>query len=744
MPPLVETRTSCATCSPMTITSPMPIRTSMRCRPLSATTTAAASARFLDEDNGVLPDAEKVARSKLATALMFFARGVPVIYYGDEQGFVGDGGDKDARQDMMPSLVPSYNDDDLIGTDATTADDNFDQTHPLYMSYSDFAAILAAHPALESGAQQHRYSQAAPGIYAFSRIDRTEQVEYLVAFNNANSDQSAAFATDSPDTTFSELYPGTGTPIASDANGNVSVAVPAVSFVIYRADAPLPASDAAPGVTFNTLVSGQEIELLTQELDGNAVQDRIEVGVALLDDKFAEVTFAVRKTGEADYTVIGVDDNAPYRVFFSLADVPGGFNEGDMLDFVAVVTDNNGNLSYAEVTGIMPVEALPPEPGGAGAYAIIHYFRDDGDYGDHTTGDYNDYWGLHLWGDIDESIEWTAPKPFLGEDEYGRFAWVKLAVNASNVGFIVHRGDTKDGTDADRFFNPGATPEIWLRQDDATNYTSQAAAQGFVTIRYHRDDGDYGDPTSTDYNDYWGLHLWGDAIAPGVGTDWSSPRPFDGIDDFGAYWNVPIQDVNLPVNFIIHRGDTKDPGPDQAFTPEEMPTVWILSGDETIYPQQGAAQGFITLHYHRPAGDYGDYGSNDYNDYWGMHTWGDADDPGWTTPRKSGPLDTFGAVFTVELTSNMQEIGYILHRGDEKDPGPDQALNVGEWGYEVWQLQAEIPETPNEPQFVYPLLGAPGANPGDISEQRAYWVDEYTILWDSAARRRAKLYAALY
>ena len=30
-----------------------------------------------------------------------------------------------------------------------------------------------------------------------------------------------------------------------------------------------------------------------------------------------------------------------------------------------------------------------------------------------------------------------------------------LASNASNVGFIVHRGDTKDGTDADRFFNPG-------------------------------------------------------------------------------------------------------------------------------------------------------------------------------------------------------------------------------------------------------------------------------------------------
>jgi len=52
-----------------------------------------------------------------------------------------------------------------------------------------------------------------------------------------------------------------------------------------------------------------------------------------------------------------------------------------------------------------------------------------------------------------------------------------------------------------------------------------------VTIHYHRPDGEYGDPTSSDFNDYWGLHLWGDAIAPGVGTEWDRPRPFDGIDD---------------------------------------------------------------------------------------------------------------------------------------------------------------------------------------------------------------------
>ena len=75
---------------------------------------------------GLSGDAEAVARDRLAHSLMYLVRGQPVVYYGDEQGFTGDGGDKDARQDMMPSQVGSYNDDDLIGTDATTAVANFD------------------------------------------------------------------------------------------------------------------------------------------------------------------------------------------------------------------------------------------------------------------------------------------------------------------------------------------------------------------------------------------------------------------------------------------------------------------------------------------------------------------------------------------------------------------------------------------------------------------------------------------
>ena len=50
-------------------------------------------------------EAEILDRVKLAHAMMLTLRGVPTIYYGDEQGFVGDDGDQAAREDMFASKV---------------------------------------------------------------------------------------------------------------------------------------------------------------------------------------------------------------------------------------------------------------------------------------------------------------------------------------------------------------------------------------------------------------------------------------------------------------------------------------------------------------------------------------------------------------------------------------------------------------------------------------------------------------
>jgi pullulanase-type alpha-1,6-glucosidase len=656
-------------------------------------------------DNPGASDAELVARLALGQALNFFTRGRPVVYYGDEQGFVGDGGDQDARQNMFPSQVASYNDDDLIGTDATTADSNFDTTHPLYLAIGDMAGLRGSHQALQTGAQITRTAASGPGVFAFSRIDTAEQVEYLVALNNAEAPASATFGTDTSGTTWTAVWPAGAAPLGSDVDGNVTVEVPALDFVVYRADTTID----QPGATSIAMAG---------PASGSEVVGRVPVG-ASTSGGYAEVTFAVSVDG-APYEVIGVDDNAPYRVYHDVA----GLAAGTPVTYKAIVKNANGHLASDKVEVVVGDQTPPPPPVGGPEYAIVHYQRADGDYGDHTTGDFNDVWGLHLWGgaiDPSDVTDWTSPKPFLGEDEYGRFAWIKLADVSQPLNFIVHRGDTKDGTNDDRFFDAAAHPEVWLKQDDPTVYTSQAAAQGYVTIHYQRPDGDYTD---------WGLHLWGDAIDPAEATEWATPKPPTGIDEYGAYWDVAVQDVNLPVNFIVHRGDEKDPGPDQSMIPADDASIWLQSGDTTLYPTRGAAEGYAEIHYHRADGDYGDPTSDSFTDYWGLHVWAGAasPNPSWQQPVKPTGFDLFGPYWQIPLQDGATELAYILHRGDTKDPGPDQFLTFADYGHEVWQLENADPESP----YILPVPAGGAISRGDLTAERAHWVDADTIVWPGA------------
>ena len=157
---------------------------------------------FIRNANPGATEAELLRRDRLAHALMYFSRGNPVVYYGDEQGFTGKGGDQDARQDMFPSQDLEYDNlgddagqNDNIGSDETPMDDNFDRAHPLYKRIARLSRITQRHAALRDGAQQSRYSQSTPGVYAFSRINRKHRREYVVALNNAESSASASIPT---------------------------------------------------------------------------------------------------------------------------------------------------------------------------------------------------------------------------------------------------------------------------------------------------------------------------------------------------------------------------------------------------------------------------------------------------------------------------------------------------------------------------------------------------------------------
>lgn len=191
-------------------------------------------AGFLREKDPAMSDEELFARVRLANALMFFGRGVPTVYYGDEQGFVSDGGDRLARENMFPSRTDLYNDNDLIGTDATTAESNFDTEHPLYKAIAKFASIRAAEPALRRGDQITRLAHRDDSVFVFSRIDYTAGTEIIVAINAENEAKRLNIAVDGRAETFSALLGQCA--VAATAPGAYSVSVPALDAVVCKTE----------------------------------------------------------------------------------------------------------------------------------------------------------------------------------------------------------------------------------------------------------------------------------------------------------------------------------------------------------------------------------------------------------------------------------------------------------------------------------------------------------------------------
>ncbi len=117
-------------------------------------------------------EAEHLKRVQFADSLMFTVRGNPVTYYGDEQGFIGTGGDQLAREDMFASQVDVYNTEDVLAGPEGSRD-RYSTKHPLYRHLAALSSLRAKNPALADGAQVQRYADEGAGIFAVSRIGST-------------------------------------------------------------------------------------------------------------------------------------------------------------------------------------------------------------------------------------------------------------------------------------------------------------------------------------------------------------------------------------------------------------------------------------------------------------------------------------------------------------------------------------------------------------------------------------------
>jgi neopullulanase len=189
-------------------------------------------AHFVRQGNPNASDEEVLRRVILGHAIMFTARGVPTIYYGDEQGFAGDGGDQDAREDMFPSRVAVYNDNRLVGSSATTAQSNFDTGSALYRAIADMAAMRRADPALRTGDQVVRASSDRPGLFAFSRRAPSGGGETLAVFNTSTAPIAANVQVDSGSAEWTSAH-GRCAPRAQ-APGSYRVEVGPLEYLVCR------------------------------------------------------------------------------------------------------------------------------------------------------------------------------------------------------------------------------------------------------------------------------------------------------------------------------------------------------------------------------------------------------------------------------------------------------------------------------------------------------------------------------
>ncbi|MFF3842595.1 alpha-amylase family glycosyl hydrolase [Streptomyces sp. NPDC001930] len=142
--------------------------------------------RFIDNHDvyRFLRDGEPAGRLRVALAHLILSIGIPMLYYGTEQGFrqstgrldpenLADPADPENRQDMFP---------EGRFTSSSSEGDSFDSSSAFFRWTRRLIDLRGRHAALHLGEQEVLFSERdRPGIYAFIRHHEGERV--LVVLN---------------------------------------------------------------------------------------------------------------------------------------------------------------------------------------------------------------------------------------------------------------------------------------------------------------------------------------------------------------------------------------------------------------------------------------------------------------------------------------------------------------------------------------------------------------------------------
>jgi glycosidase len=263
-------------------------------------------AGFIIASKRIQPADQLVPRTNLANALMYFSRGIPTVYYGDEVGMTGTNSGKDqfARQDMFPTEVEIWKTETRIGGSPIENGDAFTATkqNPIAKYLVELAEIRKNNPALANGPMLERYSKYA--LYVISKKDVAENKEYLVAFNNSDTDEVVEVTTATSTGGWTQIL---GKTVVTTNQNKVSFTVPALSTIVLKANSPID--------QFATKVTK-----LSTSFDDLTGFYKVKAGLTSKD--FLSVEFFARNAGTSKWISQGVDTGSPYSIYLDPLDFP--------------------------------------------------------------------------------------------------------------------------------------------------------------------------------------------------------------------------------------------------------------------------------------------------------------------------------------------------------------------------------------------------------------------------------------
>ena len=270
-----------------------------------------------------------LASTLFAHDLMFLNRGTPTVYYGDEIGMIGSGGDKAARQNMFSTQnVEWQREARVTGGPIGTKNGLADMANPILVRIQELNALRVKYPAIATGSQIVRGADGP--IMVSSRIDAADKREYLVGFNNATTAKTLRVKTSSPSTQFTSIW-GSAAAITSDAAGFVTVEVGPRGSVALRADNQLPQPAAAVK------------PVLRAAIDRDAKLMNLTATLATADP--ATVSFAVKVGTAKTWTYLGSDDAASFGMVYNYSKL----KKGTSIQFAAISKTTSGLIATSDV-----------------------------------------------------------------------------------------------------------------------------------------------------------------------------------------------------------------------------------------------------------------------------------------------------------------------------------------------------------------------------------------------------------